>query len=124
MGDTGYMDREGAFWLVGRLHSTIVRNDENFHAQIIEQAVAWKVKDALQVAAIGVPDESMGERIAVVIQAQTLSITAEEIQEVMQAQDLPVDDVFYTTHELPVDPRHNSKIDYDKLRELIIKNEL
>ena len=124
MGDTGYMDDEGSFWLVGRLHSTIVRNDEQFHAQIIEQAVASKVKDALQVAAIGMPDESMGERIAVVIRAQTISFNAEEIREIMLARHIPIDDVIYTTHELPVDPRHNSKIDYDKLRELIINNEL
>ncbi len=30
--------------------------------------------------------------------------------------DMPVDEVAVTTAPLPVDPRHNSKIDYGKLR--------
>jgi acyl-CoA synthetase (AMP-forming)/AMP-acid ligase II len=124
MGDTGYIDDTGAFWLVGRLHSTIIRNGEQYHAQIIEQTVVSKVKDALQVAAVALPDEEMGERIAIVIRAHQSSFSCEEIQSFMEARDLPIDELIFTSKKLPVDPRHNTKIDYDKLRRMILKREL
>ena len=38
----------------------------------------------------------------------------------LTAAGLEVDDVIFTREPLPVDPRHNSKIDYPKLRKTLI----
>ena len=38
MGDTGYFDEQGRFWMTGRLHSTIWRAGEPVQAQLVEQA--------------------------------------------------------------------------------------
>ena len=41
MGDTGYLDNDGYFWITGRCHSTIYLGEGNvLHPQIVEQIVA------------------------------------------------------------------------------------
>ena len=38
MGDTGYFDTAGRFWIAGRVHSTIHRRTGPVHPQLVEQA--------------------------------------------------------------------------------------
>ena len=42
MGDTGYLDSDGYFWITGRCHSTIYLGEGKgvLHPQIVEQIVA------------------------------------------------------------------------------------
>ncbi|MDF7799917.1 AMP-binding protein [Pontiellaceae bacterium B1224] len=102
MGDTGYFDKQGRFFLTGRVHSTIVRNGQILHAQLVEAEAHKQVPTARRIAAL----EFEG-KLVVVIEGKD------------EANQIDADQVIFTDTPLPVDPRHNSKIDYSKLRKRI-----
>jgi olefin beta-lactone synthetase len=109
MGDTGYFDEQGRFWLTGRLHSTIWRAGEPVQAQLVEQAAG-----ATGVAAVGVTDHQHGERVVLVV---TGPADLETMRRRIADAGLIVDEVVVTSRALPMDPRHNAKVDYGKLRQ-------
>ena len=118
MGDTGRLDSDGRFWLAGRLHSTITRDSAFLHPQLIEQMLSNSVEGLTRVAAVGVTNESLGQACWIVAEVKSQKPeTIVEIQSQMQQHGFPCDNVVLVTNPLPVDPRHNSKIDYDALRQ-------
>jgi acyl-CoA synthetase (AMP-forming)/AMP-acid ligase II len=121
MGDTGYMDEEGRFWLVGRVHSTISRNGEMLHAQNVEQRIQDGLKTPLRVAALGLQDAALGEKLVLVVEqvGKGQAELIEEIKESAETSRIPVDEIKIIKKKIPVDPRHNSKTDYSKLRRMI-----
>ena len=116
MGDTGYFDTKGRFWLVGRVHSTIIRNGKFVHPQVIEEVVKSYHDTIIQAAVAGFPDSQKGEKAVIFIQTLNNSLKEEDILEHLKSFDLRADQVIITSKPLPVDPRHNSKIDYPKLK--------
>jgi acyl-CoA synthetase (AMP-forming)/AMP-acid ligase II len=110
MGDTGYFDREGRFFLTGRVHSTIRRHGKILHAQLVEAEVARRLPEAQRVAAL----EEHGQ-LLIVIQGPMILDAQQRID---------ADRILFTKKPLPVDPRHNSKIDYTQLRERLAKGDL
>ena len=110
MGDTGSFDEEGRFWIAGRVHSTIWCEGVAVHAQLVEQAARGEDERIRRVAAVGIDG-----RVAVI--AESDADVAEDVWRRVLAAGYPCDDVRVTRDPLPVDPRHNSKIDYAKLRE-------
>jgi len=110
MGDTGYFDASGRFFLTGRVHTTIFRNGKPLHAQVVEAEVESRIPEAVRVAAL----EQDG-KLLIVIQGPPVPDAR---------QRLDADEVIFTSQALPVDPRHNSKIDYARLREQIQKGEI
>jgi acyl-CoA synthetase (AMP-forming)/AMP-acid ligase II len=126
MGDTGYFDDEGRFWLVGRVHSTIFRDRQQVHPQLVEQIVKSVCGDVVQVAAIGYDHADLGEAVVVLVEIRQASVEIVEavkstIESGLLEMNQPCDRVVVTDAKLPVDPRHNSKIDYQKAKELIPK---
>lgn len=121
MGDTGYFDGQGRFWLAGRLHSTIFRAGGAAHPQLIEQAAMESDARIRCVAAIGVPDAALGERVTVVVETADGESVREDVRRRVREAGLDADDVVTTTEPLPVDPRHNAKIDYPRLRARLAK---
>lgn len=121
MGDTAYADEAGRLWLVGRVHSTIERAGRQHHAQRIERIARDSDARLKQVAAVGLPDPILGERI-VLVARPTIEEAAFRAR-LAVANEL-VDDILVTVKALPVDPRHNSKIDYPVLRERILSKSL
>lgn len=120
MGDTGYVDPQGYVWLVGRVHSTIWRCGEPVHPQLIEQAGA--ADDAnLRIAAVGLSDEELGERVVVVVETAPGCDTEVQVRRRIEDAGLPVDEVSLAKRPLPLDPRHRSKIDYPALRERLLR---
>lgn len=119
MGDTGYFDAQGRFWLVGRVHSTIERAGVPIHPQIMEQAAQGEDANIRKVAAVGMPDEALGERVVLVVESDSTAVEAVVRARLGEAKLAPVDAVVVTRTPLPVDPRHNSKIDYQRLRDLL-----
>ena len=107
MGDTGYFDADGRFFLTGRVHSTIVRNGQLLYAQIVEAEVSKQIPEAKRVAAL----EQNG-KLVIIIQGEPTK------------HGIDADEVIFTNKPLPLDPRHNSKIDYAKLRNLLEKEKL
>jgi acyl-CoA synthetase (AMP-forming)/AMP-acid ligase II len=113
-GDTGWFDEEGRFRIAGRVHSTIWRDGVAVHAQLVEQAARGDDPRIARVAALAV-----GRRVAVVLETKETDVDAElerDVRARLAAAGEPCDVVIVTRDPLPVDPRHNSKIDYDKLR--------
>lgn len=116
MGDSGRFDDAGLFHLVGRVHSTIVRDGTMLHAQVIERIARGDDRDVRRVAAVGLPDPARGEKVVIVIEGKS---DAAAVRARLHAGGIDADEVIVTRTPLPVDPRHNSKIDYGRLREMI-----
>ncbi len=123
MGDTGYFDDKGMFWLVGRLHSTIVRNGKVWHAQLVEQKVRRCLPSAEMVAAIGLEGENDSEELVVVVKIPA-GTSPRNLADDLKGQGVEVDRIIQTREVLPLDPRHNSKIDYGALRKKIIAKDI
>jgi long-subunit acyl-CoA synthetase (AMP-forming) len=109
MGDTGWFDEEGRFRIAGRVYSTIWRYGVPVHAQLVEQAALGNDSRIRRVAAVAV-----GARVAVVVESD--DDVGDDVRARLAAAGEPCDIVLVTREPLPVDPRHGSKIDYDKLR--------
>ena len=124
MGDTGYFDSDGRFWLVGRVHSTIDRAGVAVHPQIVEQAARGDDVRIRRVAAVGMPDRELGERVVVVVESDVEDIASSVRARLGGVERAPVDALLVTRTPLPVDPRHNSKVDYQRLRELLSRGKL
>lgn len=107
MGDTGYFDADGRFFLTGRVHSTIVRNGAILHAQVVEAEVLKRIPEAKRVAAL----EQNG-KLVVVVQGEPTAAT------------IDADQIIFTDKPLPLDPRHKSKIDYSELRDRLKNGKL
>ncbi|HEU4996295.1 MAG TPA: AMP-binding protein [Gemmatimonadaceae bacterium] len=119
MGDTGYFDAQGRFWLVGRVHSTIRRAGVDVHAQLVEQAARGSDVRVRRVAALGIPDQALGQRLVVVIESDDPGVVAAVRDRLAANGGVPADELIVTRKPLPVDPRHNSKIDYQRLRVIL-----
>ncbi len=61
-GDIGYVDADGFLFVVDRKKEMIISGGYNIYPREIEE-VAHAVEGVYEVAAIGVPDERLGERI-------------------------------------------------------------
>jgi len=120
MGDTGSFDTAGRFWIAGRVHSTIHRPTGPVHPQLVEQAAQGEDARIHRLAAVGLPDPLGGERAVLVVETAGSADLMQDIAARLAAAGLEVDDVIFTREPLPVDPRHNSKIDYPKLRKTLI----
>ena len=77
-GDLGYRDSDGFYYVVDRKKDVIIRGGENVYCAEVEAQllVHPMVRDA---AVIGLPDPVYGERVAAVIQIDTLA-AAEELR--------------------------------------------
>jgi acyl-CoA synthetase (AMP-forming)/AMP-acid ligase II len=123
MGDTGYLDGDGRFWLCGRVHSTIRRAGQEIHPQLVEQAARGEDPRIRRLAAVGLPDPALGERVVLVLETETGEddTLQRDVTDRLAAAGLAVDEIRITRVSLPVDPRHNSKIDYGRLREDLLR---
>lgn len=65
-GDIGYQDEEGFLFLVDRAKDMVIRGGENIYSAEIEAAI-YEHPDVQEVAALGIPDERLGEELAVVV---------------------------------------------------------
>lgn len=78
-GDLGRQDADGYFWLTGRSKDLIIRGGHNIDPQVIEEAM-HKHPAVAMAAAVGKPDERVGELPAVYIQLKPEhSVTAEQL---------------------------------------------
>ena len=68
-GDYGYKDAEGYFYFLGRKDSLIIKGGENIYPAEIENVI-FKHPAVEECAAIGIPDELLGENICVFVKCQ------------------------------------------------------
>ncbi len=103
-GDVGYLDDDGYLFLTDRIKDMVIRGGENIYSAEIE-AVIYQLEDIAEVAAFGVPHETLGEELAVVIRARANnSLTTETVQrhigEHLANFKVPTH-VFFSEKELP-----------------------
>ncbi len=80
-GDVGYLDDEGYLFLTDRIKDMVIRGGENIYSAEIE-ATILKRDDVREVAAFGLPHETLGEELAVAICPKpATNLTAEVIQQ-------------------------------------------
>ena len=78
-GDMGRMDKDGFFWLTGRMKELIIRGGHNIDPATIEEPL-YKMKGVNMVAAVGRPDAHAGEvPVAYVALAQDAGISENDI---------------------------------------------
>lgn len=117
MGDTGYFDEAGSFWIVGRVHSTIKRGGKYVHPQLVEQAAAASDPQIGRVAAVGLADQELGERVVLIIEGPPSQHIRDVVSKSLEKAGQHVDEIRFSVKPLPLDPRHNAKIDYLRLKE-------
>lgn len=83
-GDVGYMEEQGYLFISGRLKEMINRGGENIYPREIEIPLEKHPKIA-EVAVVGVPDDSLGERVrACIILKEPGSLSADEVKSYLQ----------------------------------------
>lgn len=78
-GDIALVDKEGFFKIVDRKKDMILVSGFNVYPNEVEDALAAH-PGVLEVAAIGVPDDSSGEKVKVFIVKKDANLTADEIK--------------------------------------------
>jgi len=125
-GDVGVLDEIGRLWLVGRVHNTIVRANEYLfpvHAEILLKRLNF----VRQAAFLGIEDTQLGEKTCVAFSLkegfnpENKEQYVDDIIHLFKENKIPVDEV-RMVEEIPMDPRHHSKVEYSKLREILIQN--
>lgn len=83
-GDIAYMDEDDYIFIVDRKKDMVIRGGLNIFPRDIEEVMSTH-PSVLEVAAVGVPDERMGERlVAYVVKRPDASVTEQELIEYSQ----------------------------------------
>ncbi len=127
-GDTGYLDAKERLWLMGRVKHRVIRNGLAYHPLQIEPVIdtlSFVARSAL----IGLLDARLGQKLVLIVEpkkhfyGQKILLQAhweKEIVNLCQSKNWPIDQMYFC-HKIPVDPRHQAKIEYSKLRERYTK---
>jgi olefin beta-lactone synthetase len=111
-GDAGYLDERGRLWLLGRCAARIVDARGTLYPFAVECAVSFDPRVRRSAAAT-----HAGQRLlAVELERADGTAALEEIANAVAWADL---DAVRAFPHLPVDRRHNAKIDYPALRRLL-----
>lgn len=108
-GDVGYLDERGRLWLLGRADAVIVDSRGTLHPFAVECA-ARELLGARRVAAMG----HGGKRLLIL--EGSSERTAADRAAALEALAWASLDEIVTWFKLPMDRRHNSKVDYPSVR--------
>jgi acyl-CoA synthetase (AMP-forming)/AMP-acid ligase II len=113
-GDVGYLDERGRLWLLGRADAVIEDAQGTLHPFAVECA-AREVLGVRRVAALA----HNGKRLLILEGADEQGTDAQRA--VPDALAWARLDEVVTLRKLPMDRRHNSKVDYPELRRLLAR---
>lgn len=121
-GDLGRKDEHGNLWLVGRVHNAINR-DNTYLFPVRAEIILKKLPFVEKAAFLGMPDPVLGEKTFAVYTTKDESNEEQikEIQRIMDKNKVLVDKIV-CTDDIPMDPRHHSKVEYGILREKLKEN--
>jgi acyl-coenzyme A synthetase/AMP-(fatty) acid ligase len=123
-GDLVRVDHANNFWIVGRVHNTIKRNGEYFFP-VRAETLLKRLPFVLSAAYLGLTDSFLGEKAiaVVVLKEENKKIKAttkyeSKIRYVFKKNTLAIDEIIFLD-TIPMDPRHHSKVEYNKLKEIL-----
>ena len=118
-GDLCRQDADGSYWIVGRVHNAICRGGEWLYS-VRPEVLMKRLPFVARAAYLGLPDAKLGERaVAVAAFSEAAPEDAREhLLAVLSAAGVVVDE-FRQVEGIPLDPRHNSKVEYARLRETL-----
>jgi acyl-CoA synthetase (AMP-forming)/AMP-acid ligase II len=120
-GDVCTQDEEGRLWMLGRVHNAIQR-EGGLLFPVEAELVMKRLPVVGRAAYIGVPDATLGEAAWAVF---TLQDGAEVegatgvVRSALEGVGIPVDRVVLTA-DIPMDPRHHSKVDAAALKAILL----
>lgn len=119
-GDLGHLDQQGRLWLVGRVHNAIKRMD-SYHYPVRAEIVMKKLDFVEQCAYLGVDDSSLGQKIIAAFSTKENcphddAYMIEKIKNIFHKNKITADQIIRVKN-IPMDPRHHSKVEYSILRE-------
>lgn len=116
MGDLAYRDESGRLWLAGRVHTTVVRDGKAIYPVQVE-ALAASLPFVHRAALTGVPDPQFGQRtcLTVELSADVPANWQEQLKALCAEHGWTIDRV-RSIRQMPLDARHNARIDYKRLR--------
>lgn len=123
MGDVVRFDAQGRVWVVGRVNNVVTRAGTCYYP-IETEAIAHQLPFIERAAMIGLGDPQLGQRLVFIIQPKELNFVQWlrkrkewelRIKSHLATRQIPVDAVYFA-RRMPVDPRHNVKIDYGLLQ--------
>ena len=92
-GDVGYVDEDGYVFITGRIKDIVIRGGENIYPGETEQA-CYSLKNIAECVVFGVPDERLGEELAMVIypgpnQALSSDQVRADLQQLLAGYKIP-----------------------------------
>lgn len=123
-GDIGVADEQGYVRIVDRKKDIIIRAGENIASKEVEDELMRHPR-VLEAAAVGVPDEVYGERVAAVVILREGEITLSELKDQFVKAGLAIQKTperLFVVSDFPRTPL--GKIAKQKLREMIARSEI
>ncbi len=121
-GDLGRLDGAGNLWIVGRIHNAIKRSGV-YYFPVRAEVILNRLPFVKRGAFLGMADATKGEATAVAVslraEGRDVGTAAKEIRGAFAKNGIPID-ALYVVDEIPMDPRHHSKVEYDVLRDRIL----
>jgi acyl-CoA synthetase (AMP-forming)/AMP-acid ligase II len=121
MGDLGYSDAGGRLWLVGRINTVILRQDQAIYPGPIETVIET-LPFIRRAALVGRPDARLNERVTLVVElAKGPALPGDwefQVRLMCSTRGWPVDEL-RAVDRIPLDARHHARIDYARLRSSI-----
>lgn len=118
-GDLGRWDEDGCLHIVGRKKDVIIRGGLNISAPEIEK-VLMAIPGVAMAAAVGVPDDVLGERVCAVVEVESgSSLSLGTVQEYGKSRGLPKK--YWPEYVVELDSmplNANGKLDKTRIREL------
>ena len=107
-GDSGYLDNEGKLFLMGRVKNRFEHNGKVVYVFPIENALLEI--DGVEIGTV----LKINNEIVLVVETKILK---HKLEQELKKRNFEYDKLIIT--KIPRDPRHNSKIDYDKLKKIL-----
>lgn len=109
-GDAGYIDRDGNLFLMGRVKNKFEHNGKEYYVFPIENLLLEI--EGIEIGTI----MKINDKITFIIELKKdYKKQKAKIEEIIKSRKIIYDKIIFLD-KIPRDPRHNSKIDYDKLR--------
>ena len=116
-GDLARFDAQADVWIVGRVHNAILRGG-NYYFPVRAEVLLKRISGVRRAAYLGLADAALGEKAVAALALETGSNAAQAAAEAARLcakNNLPLDGL-YVLDDLPMDPRHHSKVEYEILR--------